>query len=381
MNTSTNYCLTIEPYVYISMVKNHALLYNTLDGKTIESDNIEVIKLLHEILQEENCGVTLLKKDQYIKKEINDFIKDIRGKYMGDIIDVSLSNGKPIQILPYIIFSNMRNKRYDFSTLENILHTLSEINIHVDHSTNITKLTSFLQSVPDDLTFNLIGNFAKDNELLFFLNNYSSLKNILCSLDNIKFLESTFKNNFSYKILVHFPVDIQQWNKSKQLLLNQSLPFEYIFNITSLKDCLDAEKLIEQDQIEKYHLNPVYTKDNINFFKEYIFLTKENILSTQMSMKDLFLKQAININDFGKIHIMSNGDIYANVNHPILGDIYTFSIYEIVQKEINEGKSWLRIRNQVPCKSCIYQWLCPSPSDYEIAIGYSNLCHINNFEL
>ena len=94
MNNSTNYWLTIEPYVYINMVKNHALLYNTLDGKTIESDNIEVIKLLHEILQEENCGVTLLKKDQYIKKEINDFIKDIRGKYMGDIIDVSLSNGK-----------------------------------------------------------------------------------------------------------------------------------------------------------------------------------------------------------------------------------------------------------------------------------------------
>ena len=108
MNNSTNYWLTIEPYVYINMVKNHALLYNTLDGKTIESDNIEVIKLLHEILQEENCGVTLLKKDQYIKKEINDFIKDIRGKYMGDIIDVSLSNGKPIQILPYIIFQRLR---------------------------------------------------------------------------------------------------------------------------------------------------------------------------------------------------------------------------------------------------------------------------------
>ena len=110
MNNSTNYWLTIEPYVYINMVKNHALLYNTLDGKTIESDNIEVIKLLHEILQEENCGVTLLKKDQYIKKEINDFIKDIRGKYMGDIIDVSLSNGKPILIygIKDMIFQRLR---------------------------------------------------------------------------------------------------------------------------------------------------------------------------------------------------------------------------------------------------------------------------------
>lgn len=75
MNNSTNYWLTIEPYVYINMVKNHALLYNTLDGKTIESDNIEVIKLLHEILQEENCGVTLLKKRSIYKKRNKRFHK------------------------------------------------------------------------------------------------------------------------------------------------------------------------------------------------------------------------------------------------------------------------------------------------------------------
>jgi pseudo-rSAM protein len=46
--------------------------------------------------------------------------------------------------------------------------------------------------------------------------------------------------------------------------------------------------------------------------------------------------------------------------------------------EVEEGKSWLRIRNQAPCSTCIYQWLCPPPSDYEIVIGRPNLCHINN---
>lgn len=25
---------------------------------------------------------------------------------------------------------------------------------------------------------------------------------------------------------------------------------------------------------------------------------------------------------------------------------------------------------------CIYQWLCPSPSNYELVIGQPNLCHI-----
>lgn len=60
----------------------------------------------------------------------------------------------------------------------------------------------------------------------------------------------------------------------------------------------------------------------------------------------------------------------------MLGNLSTHNIYEIVQKEIQEGQSWLRTRKQEPCNSCIYQYLCPSPSDYEIIIGRLNLCHI-----
>lgn len=33
-------------------------------------------------------------------------------------------------------------------------------------------------------------------------------------------------------------------------------------------------------------------------------------------------------------------------------------------------------RVQNPCNACIYQWLCPSPSNYELAIGKPNLCHV-----
>ena len=78
-----------------------------------------------------------------------------------------------------------------------------------------------------------------------------------------------------------------------------------------------------------------------------------------------------------EINIMPDGETYANLNYSPLGNIYTNSIYEIVQKEIVEGKSWFRIRNQAPCDECVYQWLCPSPSDYEIDLDRTNLCHVN----
>ena len=73
---------------------------------------------------------------------------------------------------------------------------------------------------------------------------------------------------------------------------------------------------------------------------------------------------------------MSNGDAYANPNHPVLGNIYTDSINEIVYNEVELGKSWFRIRDQEPCNECVFQWLCPPPSNYEIEIGRPNLCHV-----
>ena len=381
MKALTDYWFTIEPYVYVNIINNNALLYNTLDGIMIESDKIEVIELLQETLQKENCGVVLLTNERYKQKDINAFIRELREKYMGDIIDVALSKGKPVQLLPYFNFYDNHEifRKHNLTPYKSILEKLSEISIHVDNTTNVEKLISFLQSLPEHLIFNMIGNL-KDvtnyRELLSFFDQHLSPKNILCVYTDVIALEPTFKNNFSYRISVPFLIDRRQWDNSRQLLLNQTLQIEYIFDVSSDEDFLQAEQLVEQCQIEKYQFNPVYTGENIGFFEENVFLAKEDILSTSMSIKDIFANQAMNIYDFGKINIMPTGDAYANVNHPALGNIYTHSIHEIVQKELDDGESWFRIRNQAPCNGCIYQWLCPPPSDYEIAIGRPNLCHV-----
>ena len=379
--TTTDYWFTIEPYVFVGMTDQCVLLYNTLDGVAIESNSIEVIKLLKETLREANCGVILLPDERYQQKEVNAFIRELRYNYMGDIIDVALSKGKPVQLLPYTNFSDKlkENKSRNVSPHKNVLENLSEINVRVGHTVNRTKLISFLQSLPGQPTFNIAGNIAEVTnygELLSFFDQHLSPKNIVCSYTDVIALEPDFKHNFLYRISVRFPINTQQWDNSLQILCNQALPFEYVFDVTSVDDCQQADQLIEQYGIEQYRLNPVYTGDNLGFFEDNVFLTKEDILSTSMTIKDFFARQAMNIYDFGKINIMPNGDAYANVNHPALGNIYTDSIYEIVYKEMEEGQSWFRIRNQVPCSNCVYQWLCPSPADYEIAIGRPNLCHV-----
>ncbi len=378
---TTNYWFTIEPYVFVSIANKCVLLYNTLDGVTIESNKEDIIALLQETLQKKNCGVVLLKHERYEQKEINAFIKELRNKYMGDIIDVSLSKGKPVQLLPFFNLSENHElyKKHNFDPPKDILEQISEVSIHVNNTTNIGDLIPFLQSIPDNSIFNIVGDIeevADYAEFLSFWYQLPSQKNMVCSYSSVISLQPTFEKNVSYTITVQFPVDMQKWKKARQILLNQHLPLEYTFNVSSEDEYQQAEVFIDQYQIEDYHLNPVYTGKNIRFFKENIFLSKEDILYSPVSIKDIFANQSMNIYDFGKINIMPNGDIYANVNHPALGNIKTHSIYEIIYKEIENGKSWLRIRNQAPCTDCVYQWLCPSPSDYEIAIDRPNLCHV-----
>ncbi len=378
---TTNYWFKIEPYVHISIVNSNVLLYNTFDGSFIESKDIEIVKLLKETLLKENCGVVLLTAERYNLDNIRKFIMELRAKYMGDIIDIELSKSKPVQIMPFTSLVNTQElfKKQNFPTGKKILEYLSEISIYVDYNTNIMDLNSFLKSLPNISTVNIIGNLkdvANYKELLLVLDQFPSLKKITCNYSNVISLQPEFVNNFSYSILINYPIDISKWNYSRRLLLNQSIPFECIFEVTSMNNYSQINKFIEEFGIEKHQLKPVYTGDNIDFFKENVFLTKDDILSTPLSISDFFINQSMNIFDFGKIAIMSNGDIYANVNYPILGNIHTHSIYEIISKELEEGRSWLRIRNQAPCNTCLYQWFCPSPSNYEIAIGRPNLCHV-----
>lgn len=381
MENVSDYWFTIEPYVFVDIKNEHALLYNTLDGVTIESTHGKIIEILRETLQEENCGVVLLTNEQSQQREVNHFICELREKFMGDVIEVSLSDGKPVQILPFYNYSKEQElyKKNNFSSYKNVLEKLFEISLYIDATTNITELIQFLATLPKNLTFNIVGNMDEVpnySELFSYFNHCSSPKNLLCSYKNVIALQPIFEHNFSYKISVSFPIDLERWNRAMEVLLSQTLPMEFVFEVSSEEDVQQSEQLIEQYQIDKYRLNPIYTGNNIRFFEEEVFLSKEDILSTPMGVKDFFARQAMNLYDFGKITILPNGDVYANLNHPLLGNIYANNIHEILYKEVEEGKSWFRVRNQAPCTDCVYQWICPSPSNYEIAIGRPNLCHV-----
>lgn len=383
MKIDNNYWFVVEPYVYINVTDKEALLYNTLDGIVVETKITAVVKLLQEITKKENCGVAFLSSEQFRQPDIHDFIMDIREKFMGDILDTNLSDGKPVQIAPYTNFyrGNDLYIKHNFSALKNVLNNLLEVNIYIDNIIQINEFISFLRSLPENVTFNMIGNFRHFQEtdrLFHFLSECPNAKNIVCSYTDLVLLEPECTSNFSYRISVRFPIDEISWEESKRMLKSQIIPYEYVFYLTSQEDYQQAEERIDREEIGKYFFKPVYTGCNMDFLKEQVFLTKEDILSIPMTQKDFFMNQSVNSYDFGKIHIQSNGDVYANVHFPSLGNIYRENIYELLQKEVERGISWFRTRNQKPCNTCVYQWLCPSPSDLEIELNQANLCHIKS---
>ena len=111
MESTKKYWLIIEPYVYINLTEENVLLYNTLDSAFIESSQIEVIDLIRELLKEENVGVIRIETKQLAEQPvIKIFIDELREKFMGDLVDQSLSNGRPVQILPFINYPTWSNR-------------------------------------------------------------------------------------------------------------------------------------------------------------------------------------------------------------------------------------------------------------------------------
>lgn len=385
VENTNDYWFIVEPYVHIKLASKKALLYNTLDNSSIEVDDYEIIQLLEELLQEENFGVILLESKKIQNKNIKDFIEKLRKYYMGDIIDICLSKKKPIQISPFFNLRAMGKsaiyKEQNFPINIDGLKYLHEINIHIEnYDMDIFNLINFLLPIPQNVIYNIIVNKKNsilNSELLSFLIQRNSLIKIKISdlSAHIPILQSEYEN-ISYFITIKSPINIQELATFQSLLSKQKRSIEYIFEVTSDEDCFQIEELVKQFEIKEYSLKPIYTGVNLQFFEQNVFLTKEDILNSSNSIKDIFAHQMMNTNDFGKINIMPNGDIFANLNYSKLGNINNCDIATIIYKEIHEGQSWLRIREQAPCCNCLYQWLCPSPSDYEIEIGRYNLCHV-----
>ena len=152
--------------------------------------------------------------------------------------------------------------------------------------------------------------------------------------------------------------------------------FKWIFEIASTDDYNIAESWIERYKLEKYEFRPFFNGKNESFFSDNVFLNEEDVLSTLTIQRIIFAHQKMNTNFFGALHLYPDGTVKANPSKEVIENYKSDNLLNILEKELVENTAWRKIRDQEPCDQCLYQFLCPSPSNYEIVFGKDNLCNL-----
>lgn len=384
--------LCLYPDTFLWKKYSKGLIYNSKHGRGFCFNSCAVEEKIKELSNIENLYCVELDSFNLIKPEFKQFIFNIEKSKAGELLQMAADNPKPVVLPPLLNLQSeigRLQKKVPEIVGENILEYLHELTLWIGVESK------------DNIDFNLLEkylNFAsysslahvriKGNEIFAF----PKLMKLIDTLDRIHIRKSIHLKIEDWNEGIHLnhifsspqfviviEVDIfkmsDKMNKIVSTTKIHNINTEWEFQIRNKKEYQVAEILIEKYQLQHTEIKPKYTGKNIQFFKDNIYLTEEDIQNQSLSRREVFAHQALNTNDFGKLTIMPDGKVYANPHFPALGTIED-DIRELVYKEMVNGTSWRRIRDMKPCCDCVYQWLCPSPSDYELAIGKPNLCHI-----
>lgn len=148
------------------------------------------------------------------------------------------------------------------------------------------------------------------------------------------------------------------------------------FFIENEAQYMGTVNLIENLEISNYRIVPIYTQYNTDFFSENLYLEKEYVFSSVISMREIFRNQKLNANNFRTLIIQADGSARANINTEVIGNIHQSTILELIYKELTDNSAWRVIRNKGVCNNFLYQFLCPPRFNYETVIVKPNLCNI-----
>lgn len=406
------YWLVLESYVFLWSDEKEILLYNVLSGKGFIYNNSNILApVIDKLMDKSNLYTISICTNDLEQDEICSFVQSLRANYCGDLYSKALFPQKPLVVIPELNLNEEKHKGTETikrdtlagvhavkNLLEVTIYLTGQCNLNCNHCNLLYKqlawctkgnkhlplenILAILEQVKstciDEVRF--IGGdvfaYPELDKLIEELSNYSFRKIFYCNYRlfpaNDKRMEY-FANNTDLELCLlvdSFPDAIHDF----ELAINRN--YRYFFAVTSFEEYTFVGEYISTNQLNAKIL-PYYTGRNLDFFKEFVFQTREDILDTQWDKKDIFAHTVLNTNDFGKLTVMPDGNIYANVNFSPIGALGN-SIKGLVHQELTAGKIWCRTRDMIePCCGCLYKYLCPSLSNYETAIGRNNLCNMS----
>lgn len=404
-----DYWFSLKSYVYVEFKKDVMLLYNTHNGNTMKVNDKEAISLVNQMRKPENLGVIFLKKEVQTNPQIQTFLHEIIELQMGDLWEINDVNQKPVRLFPILNLQRDVDRLKDGNGNDLLLgkdsiHYLLGVNVFLNNvctqscihckeyckqihcctanNTNQELPIEYFNNIFEQIKYSPVGkvnilggNIFKYKDFLKIYDSLVLLKDVAhCYIYYDNFERNELINSLSCELIVTFPVNELSFKNTWSLINKKNTTIHFI--VENEDQYFDAEKLIHQFGIEKYNIHPFFSGKNLKFFNENIFVSKEDILSKTLQMREIFRNQKLNSNFFGVLYILPDGSVKANMNTAVLGNIKEVTILDLIYKELIDNTAWRKVRDMQPCCKCVYQNICPSPSNYEIAIGRPNLCHV-----
>lgn len=408
-----NYIFYLDSYSCFFEKEGLFFVYNTLNGKWANcSVTSERRDLFSPFIEGLNYSVFLSEK--LIQEcELAQFIQAVGDNFSGELIPAEETAVTPF-VFPSLLDFKYEMKKQDkkermigheiyenLKELHLFLHSRPKCNKELIipeqlfYSENEPAIATDWEAASLPVFMNLNSSWSGNLHVWcrrFNSELWNSLKETLSSVSLHKVIHTgvdscvpspngCFKEDgFSFVVYVTDQSDedsIDQW-----LVLQsedeRSVEFQWL--ICSVEEWEKAVKLIDQKQMERVRLVPYYNGMNRSFFEQNIYVTDEDLSYRISSKNDIFARQTLNTNFFGKLYLFPDGTLYAHPAEEPLGVVPDLSLSELIFKELSEGKSWLNVRSRKPCASCRYQWICPSPSDYERVLEIPNLCDLRRAE-
>jgi pseudo-rSAM protein len=407
------YYFYLEPFTFVFLQKEEFLIYNSVSYKgEIFKTSARLKRLISQLLDLGNMYCIELTDKEVKEKEIEGFIIFVRESFSGDLVSANIF--KRPAIFPPVLklqYSIDRLKTTTFRHIgEEIINLLKEVSIYIGGGNPTSTLINIQVYKQFDYVKKSNEEYLPFHKMRTFLNSLENcqLKNLniiggnifaypdtdilvkeLIRIPGIKYFYSSYRDipvdinlysflqypQFLLKVLIDFPIDTKILDLIVHSIFKNNCYVEFLFAVTSVNDYNQANSIIKKYVINNYEIKPVFTGHNVDFFEEYIYLSEEDIPQAKISRSQIFINQSLNIFNFGKLRVMTNGSVYSGFNGVSIGTI-RIPLINLLHKELEKPESWLKLRNNKPCKTCVYQWICPPPSGYEHAIGKANLCHI-----
>lgn len=390
MNNSYFY---LEPYAYIDCDDEKAIVYDTLSGQSLclALSDKHLYAFVNELKNSLSKSVIF---DKTFPDSVVCFVKQCRDLFMGDIwegpqpfiapfkpkymntVDVLKKNEdlvyKVIGMVSHLVIMQ-EGKKQD----KNIVGIENPINQFLFPLCNFggkIELSLFCGQMSkiyfDKLkTVSILGDF-EDGLLQSIYKDYPGVDYCFYyqfeQFDTEWFLLHTnYIKRKHVLIWVNPQVQPIMINETKEKLRHNGVPCSFLSAVCNENDLMNvADGVVSV---------PFYNKTNIGLFKKNVFLTERDILSQKITEEDILNNMMINSNFFGELYFMPDNRVYANPNTDSLGcfgDDWHDILYNLLDS------CWFKTRDIKPCSNCAFQYLCPPPSNYEIAIGKPNLCTV-----